>query len=82
MTAPTKTGGKLPSMDAALEAVKTSPAISLAELAVLTGVSLATAQRHAAAGDLPSPLRVVRMGQRWIVPSVHVRELLGLEVAA
>lgn len=69
-------------MDAALEAVTNSPAISLAELAVLTGVSLATAQRHAAAGDLPSPLRVVRMGQRWIVPSVHVRELLGLEVAA
>lgn len=81
MTAPTKSKG-LPTMDAALESVKNSPAITLAELAVLTGVSLATAQRHAAKDDLPSPLTVVRMGQRWIVPSVHVRELLGIEVAA
>lgn len=70
---------KLPSLDEALEAVTTHPVITLAELAVLTGTSLATAQRHAATGTLPEPIRTARIGQRWIIPSAGVRKLLEME---
>lgn len=63
----------------ALERVRSQPAIDLADLAVLTDVHVSTIQRSAARGDLPVPS--ARIGQRWIVPSAPVRELLHLEVA-
>lgn len=67
-------------VDEALQRVKNQPAIDLADLAALTDVHVSTVQRAAARGDLPVP--VARMGQRWIVPSAPVRELLHLEEVA
>ncbi|WP_459953101.1 helix-turn-helix domain-containing protein [Mycobacterium avium] len=53
------------------------PAISLADLAAITGVSLATVHRQVAANALP--VKTVRIGQRWIVTSASVRDMLDLE---
>ncbi|SIC64877.1 Uncharacterised protein [Mycobacteroides abscessus subsp. abscessus] len=80
-TTKTKESAKtpLPSMDEAMDAVMTKPAITLAELAVLTGTSLATTQRHALTNTLPEPIRTARIGQRWIVPSAGVRRMLELD---
>lgn len=75
---PTKTGAKrLPSKEDATRRVLTDPAISLADLAAITGVSLATVHRQVAANALP--VKTVRIGQRWIVTSASVREMLDLE---
>lgn len=67
-------------VEEALDRVRSQPAIDLADLAVLTDVHVSTVQRAAARGDLPVP--VARMGQRWIVPSAPVREMLHLEEVA
>ncbi|MBN7483728.1 hypothetical protein [Mycobacteroides abscessus] len=67
-------------VEEALGRVRSQPAIDLADLATLTDVHVSTVQRAAARGDLPVP--VARMGQRWIVPSAPVRELLHLEEVA
>lgn len=67
-------------VEEALGRVRSQPAIDLADLATLTDVHVSTVQRAAARGDLPVP--VARMGQRWIVPSAPVRELLHLEAVA
>lgn len=64
----------------AMERLMTVPAIDLIDLAVLTGVSTSTVQRHAAEDKLPVP--TARIGQRWIVPSAPVRKLLKIEDAA
>lgn len=73
---------KSPTMEEAMEAVRTMPALTIAEAAVLMRVSTATALRRAAKGDLPAPVTAARLGQRWIVPSAGVRAFLGIEVAA
>lgn len=77
---PTKTTAPkrpLPSVDDATRRVMTQPAVGLADVAALLGVSHATVQRQAAAGTLP--VKTVRIGQRWIVTSASVREMLDLE---
>lgn len=66
--------------DDATRRVLEQPAIDLADLALLMGVSISTVQRAAARDDLPVP--TARVGQRWIVPSQPVRELLHLNGAA
>lgn len=53
-----------------------NPALTLTELAVLLGVSPSTVQRLAVKNKLPVP--AFRLGQRWIIPSEPVKELLGL----
>lgn len=67
-------------VEEALGRVRSQPAIDLADLAALTDVHVSTVQRAASRGDLPVP--VARMGQRWIVPSAPVRELLHLDEVA
>ncbi len=64
---------------AATQRLMDQPAIDLADLSILMGVSVSTAQRQAAKGSLPVP--VARIGQRWIVPTVPVRKLLHLDAA-
>lgn len=79
---PTRTAAPkrpLPSVDDATRRVMTQPAVGLADVAALLGVSLATVQRQAAAGTLP--VRTVRIGQRWIATSKSVQELLDIEPA-
>lgn len=66
---------------AALHRVKTRAAIDLSDLAALTGVHYSTLRRKAWAEELPKPLVATRIGQRWIVPSAQVRELLCLDGA-
>lgn len=67
---------KHPTVEDATARVIGQPAIDLADLAVLTGVHVSTLQRSATRGDLPVPS--ARIGQRWIIPSAPVRELLHL----
>lgn len=67
------------SVQDATRRVLTQPAIDLHDLALLMGVSMSTVQRAAARDDLPVP--TARVGQRWIVPSQPVRELLHLGAA-
>lgn len=75
-----KEDSQLTRVEEALDRVRSQPAIDLADLAVLTDVHVSTVQRAAARGDLPVP--VARLGQRWIVPSAPVREMLHLEEVA
>ena len=64
---------------AALHRVMTRPAIDMTDLAVLTGVHYSTLRRKAISDDgLPYPLTASRIGQRWVIPSVGVRKMLGL----
>lgn len=76
-----KKGGKkrshTPTPAEAMNRLMTVAAIDLIDLAVLTGVSTSTVQRHASEGKLPVP--TARIGQRWIVPSIPVRKLLMIE---
>lgn len=65
-----------PTVAEATERVMTQAAIDLSDLAVLLNVGLSTTQRAAARGDLP--VRMTRLGQRYVIPSAGVRELLGL----
>lgn len=65
------------SVAAAVERVMTLPAVDLVDLALVTGVSVATIQRHAGKGELPVPAS--RIGQRWVIPSAPVRALLHLD---
>lgn len=67
---------KTTNAEAATARVLSQPAIDLNDLAALMGVSVSTVQRAAARDDLPVP--TARIGQRWIVPSAPVRELLRL----
>lgn len=70
-----------PTMEQAMHSLLTKPAITLREFSVLVGTSHSTTQRHAAAETLPSQVKTVKIGQRWIIPSVGVRELLGIAEA-
>jgi predicted site-specific integrase-resolvase len=70
----------VPTYDEALERLMTLVVIDMADLAVLTGVHVSTAQRRAVRGDLPVPF--MRIGQRWIIPSKPVREALHLDDGA
>ncbi|MCB1257112.1 MAG: helix-turn-helix domain-containing protein [Microthrixaceae bacterium] len=78
----TKTDAKrerrLPTVEEATERAMTLPAITLSDLAVLTGVGVSTVQRAAVKGTLDVP--AARIGQRWIIPSAPVRELLRMNV--
>jgi hypothetical protein len=67
---------QVPTVAEAKARLMSQAAIDMADLAVLIGVHPATAQRSANRGDLP--VRTARVGQRWIVPSAPVKELLGL----
>ncbi|MCB1258509.1 MAG: hypothetical protein KDB26_15465 [Microthrixaceae bacterium] len=78
--APNKKRLHPPTPAEALERLMTAAAIDLIDLAVLTGVSTSTVQRHAAEDKLPVP--TARIGQRWIVPSAPVRKLLQIGEAA
>lgn len=66
----------MPSPAEAVEQIKTKTAVNLTTAAVALDVSVATASRSAAAGNFPVP--IVRMGARVIVPTVGLRELLGI----
>lgn len=65
---------KVQALAAAVERVMSTPAVDLTDLALVMGVSVSTAQRHAAAGDLPVP--TARIGQRWIIPTAPLRAFL------
>lgn len=66
--------------DDAMSRVMNNAAIDLADLAVLMGVHVSTLQRAANNNDLPVP--IARVGQRWIIPSAPVRQLLHLNEVA
>ena len=61
---------------AAKRRVLTLHSISGADLAVLLGVNQQTVSNAAAAGELP--FESLRVGQRWVFPSLPIREFLGL----
>ena len=66
----------LPTVAEAQERLMTQAAIDLYDFSVLMNVSLSTTPRAAARGDLP--VRMARLGQRYVIPAAGVRELLGL----
>lgn len=66
----------LPTVEDATQRVMTQPAITLSDLASLLGVSMPTLHRHLSKGALP--VKTARIGQRWIVVSASVRELLDM----
>lgn len=72
--------GTKPSLAAAMQRLKENPAIDLADFAVITGIGVSTAQRQAAQDRLPVP--VVRIGQRWIIPTPAVRKMMQVDGAA
>jgi hypothetical protein len=78
--AATKLKKALPTVAEAQQRLMTQAAIDLYDLSVLMNVSLSTTQRAAARGDLP--VRMTRLGQRYVIPAVGVRELLGLAEGA
>lgn len=67
-------------MDEAMTTLRTQLVISLVELAVLLGVPTPVAHDMVTQED--SPVRLARIGHRWIVPTIPIRELLGIEDAA
>lgn len=72
----------LPTPAEATARLLAQPAIDMTDLAVLLGVSVATVQRrlsHEPEPDLPFP--AARIGQRWVIPSVPVREFLHMDAA-
>jgi len=78
MTTKTAPKRRMPSKEEARRRVMTDPAITLADLAALMGVSLATVHRQVTAEALP--VKTVRIGQRWIATSKSVRELLDIDL--
>lgn len=74
MATTTKKRALPPTMDEAMTRLKEAPVIDLADLAVLTGVSMSTIHRQVNDDRLPVP--TARIGQRWIVPTAPVREWL------
>lgn len=67
---------QFPTVEEARARLMSQAAIDMVDFAVLIGVHPSTAQRSANRGDLP--VRTARVGQRWIVPSEPVKQLLGL----
>lgn len=63
-------------LEQARSRVLSKPAVDLVDLALLTGTSISTINRAARAGELPVPS--TRIGQRWVIPSAPVRELLHM----
>ncbi|OKH71948.1 hypothetical protein EB73_09725 [Mycobacterium sp. SWH-M3] len=70
----TKKRAVAPTREEAMARLKEAPVIDLADLAVLTGVSMSTIHRQVSGEKLPVP--TARIGQRWIVPTAPVREWL------
>lgn len=68
----------MPTVQEAMQRLREAPAIDLADLAVLTGVSMSTVHRQVNSGKFPVP--ATRLGQRWIIPTAPVREWLKVAV--
>lgn len=66
----------VPTVNAALAAIRTKPAVPLSAASVALGISSSTASAAVARDDFPVPF--VRMGARVIVPTPALRKLLQL----
>ena len=65
---------------AALRRVQTLPAVSNADVAVLLSVGQQTVINSVESGELP--FEAIKVGQRWVFPSLPLRKFLGLTAAA
>jgi hypothetical protein len=68
---------KLPSAAEALERIRNRAAVDITTSAVVMGISRMHASRSIKAGTFPVP--IIRMGNRVIIPTAPLRELLGIE---
>ena len=66
----------IPTIDAALAAIRTKPAVPLSTASVALRIASSTASAAVARDDFPVPF--VRMGARVIVPTPALRTLLQL----
>ncbi|MBN7314772.1 helix-turn-helix domain-containing protein [Mycobacteroides abscessus] len=68
----------MPTMSEAMTRLREAPVIDLADLSVLTGVSMSTVHRKVNSGEFP--IHATRLGQRWIIPTSAVREWLKVAI--
>jgi excisionase family DNA binding protein len=57
---------------------RTEPTVSVERAGACLGISRASAYDAVRRGEIPA----IRLGRRWVVPTAHLRRLLGLEPAS